>query len=346
MPNPNPSENHEAFIKRCMSDGEANNSFPKVDQRFAFCSSQWQRRNKKDNPTPMKENFTKKTFNLKALDVDTHKKRVKIAIAELESIDRDNDIFDTAAFDKTIRDNGPTGTNEIWHLMDHTQKSFSALGKFSELSRDGKYVAGVSNYKDSFAWREVAWPLYESGDITQHSVGFETLLDQEPKSDGAPRIIKEVRLYEGSAVLWGANPNTPTMEVVKRLMNHDDDGDITAAEKIDEIIKKLKNQRRGYSEEDYSLLIVELKHLQKTFDSGRIADIFREPPIESTPDTTKTDEGKASTEPDTKSTQPETVECPKCKKITHNTMAKKNYIQCHRCSAVFVYGSKTFMDIF
>lgn len=218
----------------------------------------------------------KKVFDLKALDVDTKSRQVKIAISELESVDRDKDVFDPTSYDKTIKEQGPKGSNEIWHLLDHTPRSFSALSKFKELNKEGKYIAGVSVYKNSFAWREVAWPLYEAGDITQHSVGFE-ILKYDPPNDKGIRVIKEVKLYEGSAVLWGANPNTPTMQVVKSLMNTDDDRDITAAEKIEEMIKKLKQERKGFNEEDYSLFIIELKRLQTLFDAGQISKIFQQP---------------------------------------------------------------------
>src|SRR5688572_7400916 len=239
----------------------------------------------------MKEGLIKKVFDIKALDVDTKTKRVKVAISQVETKDRDDDIFDPKSYDKTVKENGPTGSNEIWHLMDHTPKSFSALGKFKELGREGKYITGVSHYKDSFAWREVAWPLYEAGDITQHSVGFE-VVREEPRDSKGVRIIKEVRLYEGSAVLWGAQPDTPTMQVVKTLLNLDDNRDITAAEKIDEIIKKLKQERKGFSEEDYSLFIIELKTLQTLFAEGQVKNIFE-------PDNTT-----------------QTVECPNCHKQT------------------------------
>ena len=41
MPNPKPNEQKDEFIKRCMGDSEANNSFPGPNQRYAFCQSQW-----------------------------------------------------------------------------------------------------------------------------------------------------------------------------------------------------------------------------------------------------------------------------------------------------------------
>lgn len=41
MPNPKPNEQKDEFIKRCMSDSEANKTFPDNEQRYAFCQSQW-----------------------------------------------------------------------------------------------------------------------------------------------------------------------------------------------------------------------------------------------------------------------------------------------------------------
>lgn len=276
----------------------------------------------------------KKTFDLKALDVDTKTKQVKIAISQLETVDRDKDVFDPSAYDKTIKENGPKGMNEIWHLLDHTPRSFSALSKFKELGREGKYITGVSHYKDSFAWREVAWPLYEAGDITQHSVGFE-IVKAEPRDSKEVRVIKEVRLYEGSAVLWGAQPDTPTMQVVKGLMNLEDDSEITAAEKIEQLIKRIY---KGRFDEDQTLFIIELKRLQYLFDSKQVEKIF-EPETTSTQDTTQT------TEPEPTTTLPEYVDCPSCKRLTYNTQTEKSYVKCHRCEAVFVYGGNLFIKI-
>ena len=211
----------------------------------------------------------KKYFNSKALDVDDKTKRVKIGIAELESIDKDEDLFLPTAFDVTIKQRGPQGSNEIWHLLDHDKVSFSALSKFSEINREGNLIAGVSKYKNSFAWREVAWPLYAAGDFTQHSVGFVTV--QQEKQEGY-NLIKEVTLYEGSAVLWGANPNTPTMQVVKSLLNTKEDRDITAQEKIQEIIVRIKKDK--FSDDNAEVLLIELMRLQKMLDSDPLHKII------------------------------------------------------------------------
>lgn len=41
MPNPQPSESHDDYIKRCMSDQESVDSFPNEEQRYAVCESKW-----------------------------------------------------------------------------------------------------------------------------------------------------------------------------------------------------------------------------------------------------------------------------------------------------------------
>lgn len=213
----------------------------------------------------MQSNYQKKYNTCKTLDIDTVQKQVKVAIAEMETIDRDNDIFDTRAFTKSIKENGPTGTNEIWHLLDHDNNSFSALSKFKEIGVDGKYLYGVSQYKDSFAWREVAWPLYDAGDFTQHSIGFSTI-DKVKHKDGHS-IITEARIWEGSAVLWGANPNTPVLELQKSIKSLFDDAELSTEElvatRFEKLISRIQNEK--FTEVNKNLLTIELMRLQSMY---------------------------------------------------------------------------------
>lgn len=197
--------------------------------------------------------YLTKTYDLKALDVDEKSRMVKVAIAETESVDRDNEVIDSKAFNRTIQAKGPGGTNEIWHLIDHNPSLETALGKFSEVYMEGKHLVGVSQYKDSWLWREVAWPLYKAGDINQHSIGFRVIDDA--KSEGR-RVIKEIELYEGSAVLWGANPNTPVLDIVKSIYKEKHE---SLNDRIDWIVKGLREGK--YNEEKSSLLILELQQL-------------------------------------------------------------------------------------
>jgi HK97 family phage prohead protease len=200
--------------------------------------------------------FTTKTYDLKALDVDENTRRVKVAIAETENVDRDNELIHPKAFNQTINRKGPKGTNEVWHLIDHNPSLETALGKFTELYMEGKHLVGVSEYKDSWLWREVAWPLYKGGDINQHSIGFRVIGQKEKAADYD--VIKEVELFEGSAVLWGANPNTPTMEVAKSLYKEKQE---SFEDRLEWICKQLREGK--YDAEKQSLLILEITQLNR-----------------------------------------------------------------------------------
>jgi phage head maturation protease len=222
--------------------------------------------------------YEKKYFNLKTLDVDKTTRSVKIAIAETETKDHDGDIIVPEAFKRTIKAKGPTGSNEIWHLLDHTPTSFSALSKFSELYQEGKYIVGVSKFKDSFAWREVAWPLYESGDFTQHSIGFRTVR-QEQKSDY--NEIQELELFEGSAVLWGANSNTPTLGVNKSLTFEEQQTSLHS--RLERLLKFIHSSQD--MEERKSLIEIEFRQIQQQLSELKNAT----QPVEKTPDPVKDD---------------------------------------------------------
>lgn len=200
--------------------------------------------------------FEQKNVIIKALDISTETRQVKIAFAQMGSVDSDNDVFDTSAFTKTIKEQGPQGANRIWHLADHQARLNSAFGKFSEVGIQGNYLYGVSQYKDSSIWRD-AWPLYEKGDITEHSIGFYT--NSSIKGSQGERIITQATVFEGSAVMWGANSNTPTLDVIKSL---------TKTEQLDHFNKKFTSLinaiKMGKFEEDNSLMILELKQIQQS----------------------------------------------------------------------------------
>lgn len=195
-----------------------------------------------------------KSFVNQPLDIDTTGKRVKIAISKMGNEDNDRDVIVPGAANKTLKERGPSGTNQIWHLADHTPSLKYAFGKFSEMGIEKDYLWGLSTYKDNSTWRE-AWPLYESGDITEHSIGF-SIPKNGSKKEGNIRYITEIKLYEGSSVLWGANPNTPTLFVGKSL---------NLAQKTDFIHREMdyliKNCDR-LDEDNISLFRIKLEQVQ------------------------------------------------------------------------------------
>ena len=195
-----------------------------------------------------------KSFVQQALDVDTTGKRVKVAIAKMGNEDSDKDIILPGAFTKTLKERGPSGSKQIWHLADHQPSLKSAFGKFTEMGIEGDYLYGVSVFKSTPLWDQ-AWPMYEAGDITEHSIGF-SIPKNGAKSEKGIRYISEIKLYEGSSVLWGANSDTPTLNVFKS---------ITFEEKKDLITKELDYLTKNISridEDNLSLFTIKLEQLK------------------------------------------------------------------------------------
>lgn len=187
-------------------------------------------------------------------DVDTQSRTVKIAIASFgnTNLDRDGDIILSTAVSKTIKERGPKGSNEIWHLTDHWYDMSHALSKFRELYVEDDYLIGVSSPSKTRLGNDVM-ELYADGHINQHSIGFSVLVEEQHK-DG-PNIIKQLELWEGSTVLWGANPNTPTFDVIKSMNKKQ------ASDMLERTIKSLHSGH--YTDETFSLLQLQLKAIQQ-----------------------------------------------------------------------------------
>lgn len=205
----------------------------------------------------MQDVFEKKLLNMKALDIDEPNKTVKVAIASIGNLDSDEDIFMPGAFNKTVKEQGPSGANLVYHLLDHEAKLRSSLGRFKELYVENGLLVGVNNYKQDWKSWEIAWPQYRDGEIVQHSVGFGTKRSQ--KNAHGQREIIEAYLLEGSAVLWGANSNTPTLDVAKSMIEQED-VIISGIKAYDTLINAIK---AGKFDEDNGLMLIELKQLQQ-----------------------------------------------------------------------------------
>jgi HK97 family phage prohead protease len=163
-----------------------------------------------------------KTYEIKntdggVLDVDDTSRRVKVAFNKVGVMDSDKDIIERTAFDKTIRERGPQGSQLIWHLTDHRASLKDAVGKPKEVGVENDYLYAVTDIPNT-SWGNDVMEFYKSGAINQHSIGFSTIKREVFNDDNWDKrytVIKEVKLYEGSAVLWGANEFTPTLTVGK-----------------------------------------------------------------------------------------------------------------------------------
>lgn len=199
----------------------------------------------------------KNTMGGDVMDVDTEKKTVKAVWARFGNVDLDGDIIIPGAVTKTIKERGPAGKKMIWSLIDHKASLKTAIGKPSELYVEGDMLIAVTKIVDTELGEDII-KLYNEGLINQHSIGFSTT-----KSDiqGENRVISELMLYEGSAVLWGANPETPTlgMKSIDGINEH-----LTATQRLEKLSKAMKHS--NFTDETFSLMEIEIKQIQSMLE--------------------------------------------------------------------------------
>lgn len=205
-----------------------------------------------------------KSVDNSVVDVDDKSRVVKNVLNKTNMVDSDNDLITNSAFDKTIQERGPAGSNLIYHLTDHTPSLKSAVGKFSQLYMDGDNLVGITKIPAT-TWGNDVLEMYKSGIINQHSIGFSTIKSDALNADAmSAQVIKEVKLYEGSAVLWGANDQTPNLSVGKSLkgmtmiekQNHYQ----TIIKRLDAFTKMLKDGK--ISDETGELMELQMKQIQ------------------------------------------------------------------------------------
>ena len=155
-----------------------------------------------------------KNIELSVKDVDTAGRRVKIMLSKFNNVDSDGDIIVQGAFTKSILERGADSQSNRkikflrYHDFEHQIGTFNKL----EETPDGLIAYGDlgRSTKGNDAFLD-----YQDGIITEHSIGFQTINDKiEVRPDGT-QILKEVVLWEGSAVTFGANSETPLFTVSK-----------------------------------------------------------------------------------------------------------------------------------
>lgn len=191
-------------------------------------------------------------------DVDAEKRKVKAVWARMGNVDRDSDVILPGAFTKTIMECGPSGSNEIWALANHYADFKAALGKPSEIYEQGDQLITVTEILDTEMGEDIL-KLYTAGCINQHSIGFSVIKSDYQDQSQKVRLIKECKLYEGGPVLWGANAQTPTLDITKSAIDFD-------AEKKDlngQLECLLKAFKYGtFRDETFSLLEIQIKQIQ------------------------------------------------------------------------------------
>ena len=157
--------------------------------------------------------------------------------------DLDGDVIEQGAFSKTVMERGPQGKQLIKYLLDHDKNK--VVAKITNLYEDEKglrYEAKIGSHAAGQDFQK----MIESELINQHSFGFRTIKEQYD-ADSKANLIKEVMMYEGSAVQFlGANPETTFIDLkseqdafnyLERLEKF-----VKTSDATDETLEKLENQ--------------------------------------------------------------------------------------------------------
>ncbi len=117
--------------------------------------------------------------------------------------DSDNDVIVKGAYKKTIAENG----ERVKYLYQHYMNQ--PIGKMTELYEDDKGLVFVAEIAKTQMGMDVV-ELMKSGVITENSVG---IMPIQKENKGDYREIKEVKLYEISAVTLAANDQAKILDV-------------------------------------------------------------------------------------------------------------------------------------
>src|SRR5688572_1540671 len=280
----------------------------------------------------MKDIYSYKDCNIAPVikDLDGKKGIVTGYFSHFGNVDADGDIIVQGAFSKTINENGPKSSKfRIKHLFNHDPSK--PLGVIQELKEDtiGLYYeskVGTHGLGQDFI------KMVDSGLISEHSIGFQTMQSKEIQSyeeyqknkDKGWKEITQIKLWEGSSLsAWGANEMTP-LTGMKDLKD-----------KSEQIAKFCKDS--SATDETIEMLLLyngQLVQMINDLQTKQPASLREVEPIQ-TP-AIVTEEIKDI------DTFIKTVTCPSCFGQTYNTQAEKGFCKCHKCSAMFAAGSKLY----
>ena len=191
-----------------------------------------------------------KSSFLKLEDFDAGSRKIKVYLSAFGNVDAHNDVIVKGAFTKTLKER----FERIKYLWQHN--TWEPIGKWNELGEDNTGLWGVGTLSNATKGND-AFEYYKEGIINEHSIGFDTL-NQRP--DGDIRYLTEIRLWEGSAVTFGANEKTPVISMAKSL---NIDPIKYLQEREAKLLKFLRHSQA--SDEAHDCVEIELRQITETY---------------------------------------------------------------------------------
>jgi len=189
--------------------------------------------------------YEKKSITGKVKDLDLKNRIVTGYLSAFGNKDHVGDIIIKGAFTKSIRER----KDQIFFLNQHNWEQ--PHGKFKVLEEDSTGLYFESEPLTDTTYSSDLLKLYDAGIINEHSIGFNTVKDEFDNQQDA-RILKELKLYEGSNVTLGANPETPFLGTKAGFKR--------AADQAKRIIKMLRTG--DVTDDTFALLEIALKQYE------------------------------------------------------------------------------------
>ena len=139
--------------------------------------------------------------------------------------DLGGDVIERGAFKKTIKERIPTGYVKFMDSHRMYAGTQAVIGKIVDAHEDDHGLHFTAHFSKTALAQEIRVKMSE-GSIDALSFGFEIKKseggDLDKTGKRSKRIIKEVQLWEISAVVWGMNPKA-MIDGVKHAINPNDD---------------------------------------------------------------------------------------------------------------------------
>jgi len=209
-------------------------------------------------------------FELSVKDVDTAGRTVCGYLSTWDTVDTYNEKMERGCYAKSIAENGPGSARpRITHLWNHDSYSGMPIGKLQTLKEDEMGLYFESKIANTQRGEDVL-TLYQEKIVREHSVGYKLIQSRKPAEQG-PALVQEVKLYEGSTVIWGANEDA-LMTGIKTLSG--------ASETIKNIRRVLRSA--NISDELGEVLELQLRTLEALDEDGAVKSTppAPEPPID------------------------------------------------------------------
>ena len=215
------------------------------------------------------------TFNVK--DIDTAGRRVQVALSKFDNVDSDGDVIQRGAFAKSIAERGANATTNRkikflrYHDFEHE------IGVWKSLEESHEYLLGVGDLGRSTKGND-AFLDYQDGIITEHSIGFNIIPERTEVTEDGITVLKELFLWEGSAVTFGANSETPVFSVSK------DVGTVDYLDRINKKMEGLITALKNGKGTDERLITIEMNlRVLKAKYNQIIQSLIKEEPDTTTP---------------------------------------------------------------